>query len=49
MVIQKQYKKIYFIGNLDEHKNITIFFIIEDEKKEEETISDILQGTVRVL
>ena len=49
MVIQKQYKKNYFIGNLDEHKNITIFFIIEEEKEEKKTISDILHGTVIVL
>ena len=46
MLIQKQYKKLVLLGNLDRDGNTTIFFIIEEAK---ETILDASQGTVRIL
>ena len=45
MLIQKQYSRLIFTGDLD-WAAIMFFFIIEETK---ETILDFLQGTVRVL
>ena len=41
----KAKEQINFTGNLDQARNTTILFIIEEEK---ETIRDFSQGTVRV-
>ena len=48
MLIQKQYKKINFTGNLalDRTSNTTVFIII---KKSKETILNFSQGSVKVL
>ena len=39
-------KQINFTANLERARNTTVFFIIEEAK---ETISDLSQGTVKVL
>ena len=48
MLIQKQYKKINFTGNLalDPTANTTMFIIIEKSK---ETVLNFSQGSVKVL
>ena len=46
MLIQKQYSKLVFAGNLDRTGNTIMFFSIEESK---ETTLDFTQGTVRVL
>ena len=46
MLIQKQYSKLVFAGNLDRTGNTTMFFRIEESK---ENTLDFSQGTVRVL
>ena len=42
----KAIQQINFIGNLDQEKGATMFFMIEEAK---ETILDFSKGTVRVL
>ena len=45
MLIQKQYNKINFTGNLEKGGGARIYFIIEEAK---ETVSDFSKGTVKV-